>query len=67
MLPKPSFFGAAKRDYICLAAVGKAITSQSCADATVKEFDTGHWTMTEAADEVNKELLAWLEEIKAKL
>ena len=51
---------------ISLAAVGKQLTAQATTNATVREFDTGHWVMTEAADEVNRELLAWLSEVQAQ-
>lgn len=61
IVQKPVFFGAAKSDYVALAAIGKFNTSQLCPNATVREFDTGHWVTWEAKDEVNKELLSWIQ------
>lgn len=59
---KPVFFGAALRDYICLESMGKVYTAQYCkGGTTVRDFDTGHWVMLEAKDEVNKELSEWIQ------
>lgn len=60
----PVFFGAALRDAVCLAQFGKQHITRYCKNATVKDFDTGHWLQLEAADEVNRELKAWIEGIE---
>jgi soluble epoxide hydrolase / lipid-phosphate phosphatase len=61
IITAPVFFGAALRDAVCLAQIGKQTTFEHCKNATVKEFDTGHFVQFEAKDEVNKELKAWIE------
>jgi len=60
VVKKPVFFGATLKDYVCLAAAGKAQTAQLCPDATVVDFDTDHWVMQAAPDQVNKELFKWI-------
>jgi soluble epoxide hydrolase / lipid-phosphate phosphatase len=35
--------------------------AKHCKDVTYKEFDSDHWLMLSHADELNKELLAWIE------
>lgn len=63
-IKQPVFFGGAKRDYVCLSAMGKEIAEMFCgADLTTREFDAGHWLMLSAADEVNKALLDWIRKL----
>lgn len=64
---KPVFFGAAQQDYVALAATGKQSVTQLCKSVTIREFDTGHWVMLEAKDEVNQELSAWIQGLVSKL
>ncbi|KZS99619.1 epoxide hydrolase [Laetiporus sulphureus 93-53] len=67
-ITQPVFFGAAKRDYVCVPALALARMKEFCPDLTVKEFDLGHWVQLEAPDEVNCELAAWIQGVtKAKL
>lgn len=43
-IQKPVFFGGAKKDYVAIAAAGKATTAQFCkGPLTIHEFDAGHW------------------------
>lgn len=60
----PVFFGATLRDYVCLEATGKHITQQFCPKATVVDFDTDHWVMLAEPDNVNRELLKWIESLE---
>lgn len=54
------------RDYVCLAALGKASIAKACTGpTTIREFDTGHWVMLEAKDEVNKELGEWIKGVQS--
>jgi soluble epoxide hydrolase/lipid-phosphate phosphatase len=55
---KPTFLGAALRDYVCLAVFNKAQMSQhvNIDKMTVQDFDTSHWVMLEKPDEVNAAL-----------
>ncbi|KAF9260805.1 alpha/beta-hydrolase [Marasmius fiardii PR-910] len=57
---KPVFFGAALEDHVAIAALNIHITKELCKNITVKEFQAGHWVQLQRADEVNKELEAWL-------
>ena len=65
-LTKPVFFGGAKEDYICRSDVGKATTASYCTDATIREYDAGHWVMLSNAVELNEDLKAWIEGLKTK-
>ncbi|TFK77218.1 alpha/beta-hydrolase [Pluteus cervinus] len=58
---KPVFFGGTTKDCVCLAGLHKAGTEQFCSNTTLREFDSAHWVMWEANDEVNKELFAWVQ------
>ncbi|KAF8898873.1 Alpha/Beta hydrolase protein [Infundibulicybe gibba] len=58
---QPVFFGAAKRDYVANAVLNKMSVAKYCENSTVHEFDTAHWIMWEAKDELNRELLRWLQ------
>lgn len=60
-IDKPVFFGATLRDSICLESMGKEYTAQYCkGSTTIRDFDTGHWVLLQAKDEVNKELGEWI-------
>ncbi|KAK0236641.1 Alpha/Beta hydrolase protein [Armillaria nabsnona] len=58
---KPVFFGGASKDYVCFANMGLAGTKATCEDTTAHVYDAGHWVQMEAKDEVNRDLLAWIE------
>jgi pimeloyl-ACP methyl ester carboxylesterase len=57
----PVFFAGAKNDTICLSALQMPAFAQYCKNTTVREFNSGHWVPLEAAEEVNKELLTWIQ------
>ncbi|KAK0462974.1 Alpha/Beta hydrolase protein [Desarmillaria tabescens] len=63
---KPVFFGGASKDYVCLAHMSLAGTTASCEDTTSHVYDTGHWVQLEAKDEVNRDLLAWIQAVEVK-
>ncbi|THU93375.1 alpha/beta-hydrolase [Dendrothele bispora CBS 962.96] len=60
---KPTFFGVAIEDFKAIIPVVKANFAKSCKNATIKDFETSHWPQLQAPDEVNKELLAWIESL----
>ena len=64
-IKKPVFIGCAKKDVICTPALQKPVAAQFCPEATVEEFDTGHWVLTDAPDEVNLALDKWISSIVA--
>jgi len=60
VITKPTFFGAALKDYVCVAALGKQIHAQLCPNTTVVDFDTAHWVQNALPDKTNEELLKWI-------
>jgi len=65
-ISSPLFFGAALRDPVCVAAVGKAAMSQlKDHNVTIKDFDGDHWLLEypDTAEAVKHELLAWIENV----
>ncbi|KAF8922734.1 alpha/beta-hydrolase [Mucidula mucida] len=61
IITKPTFFGGAKNDLIALADLQLKSLSATCPNLTYREFNAGHWILWEAKDEVNKELLKWIQ------
>ncbi|KAI0791300.1 epoxide hydrolase [Abortiporus biennis] len=59
----PIFFGAARYDRICLPSIGLDVFN---ADAfkdhkvTMKEYDGDHWMIFSHADQINRDLEAWI-------
>ncbi|THU77494.1 hypothetical protein K435DRAFT_702219, partial [Dendrothele bispora CBS 962.96] len=60
-ISQPVFFGAMLEDYICIPALFKPDTEKYCKNLTYKEFKANHWGMLQKSDEVNRELLEWVE------
>ena len=58
---KPTFYGTALKDVLCLAAMLKGLHAGSCPNHTIVDFDTGHWVHNALPDKVNAELLKWIE------
>lgn len=52
----PTFFGGAMKDYIWVIEGAKALMSEFCSNVTTKDFDTSHWIIEEAPDELNEAL-----------
>jgi soluble epoxide hydrolase/lipid-phosphate phosphatase len=61
-IKKPVFLGGAKRDYICVIDGQVAAAKKYCPDLVIKEYDSDHWVQWSHADEVNWDLLQWMEE-----
>ncbi|KAF5339511.1 hypothetical protein D9758_016369 [Tetrapyrgos nigripes] len=59
----PVFFGAALRDYISVSApiylAGALVSSTST--VTTREYNSGHWVQLAFPEEVNGDLLQWIE------
>lgn len=55
----PTFLGGAMKDQICVIQGAKAVMSEYCSNLTTKDFDTSHWVMQEAPDELNEALEAF--------
>ncbi|KAJ3986992.1 alpha/beta-hydrolase [Lentinula detonsa] len=63
-IKKPVFFGAALEDYVAVAASQIAsILQVSENTTTIQQYDSGHWVMLEAKDQVNSDLLSWIENL----
>lgn len=58
---KPHFFGAALKDHICTAPVGKFQTMSANQFAKIVDFDSDHWVPLAQPQKLNEELLAWIE------
>jgi soluble epoxide hydrolase / lipid-phosphate phosphatase len=64
LIQKPVFYGSSSRDYFAFAEQSYGFTFQaigSNGSLTTHEYNTGHWVMLEAKDEVNNDLLQWIE------
>lgn len=59
-ITKPVFYGGALHDAVALNVVNKTETTDNCKNATVHEYDGGHWIIWEAKDEINRDFLDWL-------
>ncbi|KAJ3932589.1 MAG: Alpha/Beta hydrolase protein [Lentinula lateritia] len=63
-IKKPVFLGAALEDYVAIAALEINSIIQASENATtIQQYDSGHWVMLEAKDQVNSDLLAWIESL----
>jgi len=62
----PVFFGAAMRDYVCLAQLGKDHTARRCTNPSTvtKEYDGDHWIILSHAEQIANDLHAWIEGLK---
>ncbi|KAF5372159.1 hypothetical protein D9758_004952 [Tetrapyrgos nigripes] len=63
LIHSPVFFGVALRDYGSVSAptflAGALVSSNST--VTVREYNSGHWVQMAFPDEVNGDLLQWIE------
>ena len=65
----PIFFGAALKDYICLAPMQKQVFIDprfKDHQVTIKDFDADHWLILSHADEISRELDSWLQGVIPK-
>ncbi|KAL0572069.1 hypothetical protein V5O48_009887 [Marasmius crinis-equi] len=58
---KPVFFGAALADFVVIAAIQLQTTMNSTTNSTLHLYNGGHWIHWQQKDEVNRDLLAWIE------
>lgn len=63
IINKPVFFGGCARDSTCIVEDNKAIINAMCPNATIVDFDTGHWVLKQAKEKVNQKLLNWIENL----
>ncbi|KAL4244179.1 AB hydrolase superfamily protein [Abortiporus biennis] len=59
----PIFFGAARYDRICLPSIGVDLFESDAFkdhNVTVKEYDGDHWLILSHADQINRDLEAWI-------
>ncbi|KAF5338786.1 hypothetical protein D9758_012077 [Tetrapyrgos nigripes] len=62
LIHNPIFFGAALRDYGPVAAIFLAgALAASDSSVTLHEYDSDHWVQMALPDEVNGDLLEWIE------
>ncbi|KAL0058846.1 hypothetical protein AAF712_014450 [Marasmius tenuissimus] len=61
VVKKPVFFGAALQDFVAIAPVQIKATLDTSANSTIHLYNAGHWVHWEAKDEVNRDLLSWVE------
>ncbi|KZP20544.1 hypothetical protein FIBSPDRAFT_742201, partial [Athelia psychrophila] len=62
-ISQPVFFGGCKLDYICLPALAKPALDAYTKNWTYREFDGDHWTILSHPEDVNRELLSWIETV----
>jgi pimeloyl-ACP methyl ester carboxylesterase len=60
----PVFFGAALGDVIAIPALGKGDVQKFCPNATIKDYEAGHWVIWEAKDKLNADLAEWIATLK---
>ncbi|KAF9022961.1 alpha/beta-hydrolase [Hymenopellis radicata] len=58
---KPTFLGTAEQDRICLAPMQVEIMKKFCPNHVIRRYDAGHWMPIECQDQVNTDLLEWIE------
>ncbi|KAJ6474022.1 alpha/beta-hydrolase [Mycena vitilis] len=61
ILKQPVFFAAAHEDYICPPQVALDGMRKWCPNLTVRDYQTDHWVQLAAPDQVNTDLLQWIE------
>ncbi|KAJ8091194.1 hypothetical protein PM082_004170 [Marasmius tenuissimus] len=61
VVEKPVFFGAALKDFIAVAPGQITSTQGTSPNSTIHLYNAGHWVQWEARDELNRDLLAWIE------
>ncbi|KAJ7620486.1 alpha/beta-hydrolase [Mycena polygramma] len=61
IVKQPVFFAAAHKDYICVPKVAQGGMKKSCPNLTVRDYQTDHWVQFAAPDQVNADLLRWIE------
>ncbi|KAJ3557331.1 hypothetical protein NM688_g1528 [Phlebia brevispora] len=65
----PIFFGAATKDYLCVAANGHALFGSEQFkhhNVTVRDFEANHWLIFSHAEDICRELESWIESTVVK-
>ncbi|KAJ3555945.1 hypothetical protein NM688_g2295 [Phlebia brevispora] len=60
----PIFFGAATKDYMCVAADGRALFGSEKFkhhNVTIRDFEADHWLIFSHAEDICRELESWIE------
>ncbi|KAK0192497.1 Alpha/Beta hydrolase protein [Armillaria mellea] len=65
-LTMPVFFGGASKDFVCRADMQKEVVEQKCKDATTHVYNSGHWVQLQAKDELNQNLLGWIQTVQER-
>ncbi|PBK94936.1 alpha/beta-hydrolase [Armillaria gallica] len=65
-LTMPVFFGGASKDFVCRVDMNKEAVEQKCKDATIHIYNSGHWVQLQAKDELNQNLLGWIQTVQEK-
>lgn len=65
VIQKPVFFGGTAKDPVCIPALAMATLPRFCPNATTEIFQTGHWVLLEAPQEVNEALDKWISSVIA--
>ncbi|KAH7913664.1 Alpha/Beta hydrolase protein [Hygrophoropsis aurantiaca] len=63
-ISKPTFFGGAEKDFVCLPAHGQYVMNQYCKNYVSKTFDADHWLLLSHPEEVATALIAWLKTLE---
>ena len=60
----PLFFGAAMKDWVCVASLGYAVMRDKAFekhDVTIRQFESDHWVLFSVPDEVCRAIEDWIE------
>ncbi|KAJ3515275.1 hypothetical protein NLJ89_g1859 [Agrocybe chaxingu] len=60
-ISKPVFYGACDKEVIGVPALGKGAIQKYCSNATIRDYDSGHWVLWEAKDKLNADLEGWVQ------
>ncbi|KAJ7840987.1 alpha/beta-hydrolase [Mycena leptocephala] len=61
IIKQPVFFAATLNDYICRPEWGLLTLKPGCPNLTIKEYHTDHWVQLAVPEQLNKDLLEWIE------
>ncbi|KAJ7288891.1 Alpha/Beta hydrolase protein [Mycena rebaudengoi] len=64
IIKQPVFFGGGHEDYVCVPKAMLFTMKDVCPNLTVREYQTGHWIQLSAPDQLNKDLLEWVQGCK---
>ncbi|KAF7365963.1 hypothetical protein MVEN_00471800 [Mycena venus] len=61
IIKQPVFFAATLDDHVCRPEIGLFSLKPGCPNLTIKEYHTDHWVQLAAPEQLNKDLLEWIE------